>query len=52
MMLQQHEAVLQREIAKASSEKAEIERGLQHLSVNGSTEQDDEMDQSRLGSFK
>ncbi|KAF7502471.1 hypothetical protein GJ744_005686 [Endocarpon pusillum] len=48
MMLQQNEDVLQRQIAKANIEKAEIERSLQQLSIDGSTEQDEEVDQNRL----
>jgi hypothetical protein len=37
MILQQNETVLQREIARAASETAGIERSLQQLSVGVST---------------
>jgi hypothetical protein len=38
MILQQNETVLQREIARAASETAEIERSLQQLWVDAGTE--------------
>ena len=47
IMLQQNETVLQREIARAASEAAEIERSLQQLSVGTSTEFSEESEQSR-----
>jgi hypothetical protein len=47
MMLQQNETVLQREIARAASETAGIERSLQQLSVGASTELGEESEQSR-----
>jgi Fungal N-terminal domain of STAND proteins len=52
MILQQNEVVLRRKIAKTSSEKTEIERGLQQMSIDGSTEQNNETDQSRLELFQ
>jgi hypothetical protein len=47
MMLQQNETVLQREIERADSETAGIERSLQQLSVDASTELSKESEQSR-----
>lgn len=47
MMLQQNETVLQREIARADSERPAIESSLQQLSMGGSSQPSEESEQSR-----
>ena len=47
MMLQQREAVLEREIARADTQMTEIESRLQQLSVGSSTQPSEESEQSR-----
>jgi len=47
MMLQQNEVVLRQQVARADNETAEIERSLQHITVGGSTEADEESEQSK-----
>jgi hypothetical protein len=47
MMLQQNEFVLRQQIVRADNETAELERSVQHITVGGSTEADEESEQSK-----
>ena len=47
MMLKQNESVLQREMARANGERAEIESAMQQLSVTDDTYRSEESEQSR-----
>jgi hypothetical protein len=55
MMLQQNEVVLRRQITRVDNETAELERSLQYITVGGSTEADEQSEQSKeelLGELK